>query len=390
MDRIAVATGVSTDADGVAAAAAAAKAAAAGLGGASCDLAAIFVSAAFAEQCVEIAAAVHIALQPGALIGATGGTIAEGAREHEGRPAVAVWAAHLPDTSVQPFSIEYAETPDGPSFLGWPSPPADAAVVLLADPFTFPADRLLERINEEQPGLTVVGGLASGATRPGGHRIWRGDEVANGGAAGVVIRGRVKVRTLVSQGCRPIGQPATVTGADRNVIVELAGLPPVERLRDLWIEASPDERALIQHGLHIGRVVDEYKTQFERGDFLIRNVMGADEATGAMAVGDLIGVGETVQFHVRDAATADEDLRHATATVAPPDGVLLFTCNGRGSHLFGVPDHDAKVLADAWHAPLAGLSCSGEIGPVGGRAFLHGFTASLALFYDDQANRAGA
>ncbi|HEX9695174.1 MAG TPA: FIST N-terminal domain-containing protein [Actinomycetota bacterium] len=381
-DRLIVATGLSTDADGVAAAAEAASAAARGLNGASCDLAAIFVSAAHADAAVEIAAAIHVALQPGALIGATAGTVAEGAREVEDRPAIAVWAAHLPGTTVEPFSVEFTETPDGPTFLGWPAPPADAAVIVLADPYTVPVDRLLSRVNDEQPGLTIVGGLASGASRPGGHRIWQGDEVANGGAAGVVIRGRVGVRALVSQGCRPIGTPATVTNAERNLIVELAGLPPIERLRDLWIEASPDDRALIQRGLHIGRVVDEYKTEFERGDFLIRNVMGADESTGAMAVGDLVGVGETVQFHVRDAASADEDLRRAAASVEPPAGAMLFTCNGRGSHLFGAPDHDAGVLAAAWRAPLAGMSCSGEIGPVGGRAFLHGFTASVALFYD--------
>ncbi|HVL89780.1 MAG TPA: FIST N-terminal domain-containing protein [Actinomycetota bacterium] len=383
--RLVVATGLSTDPDGVAAAAEAAATAARGLSGAPCDLAAIFVSAAHADAAVEIAAAVHVALEPGAMIGATGGTVAEGGREIEDRPAVAVWAAHLPDTEVEPFSLEFTETPDGPTFLGWPSPPAGAAVIMLADPFTVPVDRLLDTVNTEQPGLTVVGGLASGAGAPGGHRIWQGSEVANGGAAGVVIRGRVKVRTLVSQGCRPIGTPATVTNAQRNVIVELAGLPPVERLRDLWIEASPDERALIQRGLHIGRVVDEYKTEFERGDFLIRNVMGADETTGAMAVGDLVGVGETVQFHVRDAATADEDLRAAAAAVPPPAGAMLFTCNGRGSHLFGAPDHDAGVLSSVWRAPLAGMSCAGEIGPVGGRVFLHGFTASLALFYDEQA-----
>lgn len=383
-DRLIVATGLSTDPDGVAAAAEAAQQARSDLGGAPCDLAVIFVSAAHADAAIEIAGAVHIALEPGALIGATGGTVAEGAREIEDRPAVAVWAARLPDTTVEPFSLEFTETPDGPTFLGWPAPPADAAVILLADPFTAPVDHLLDNVNAEQPGLTIVGGLASGARTPGGHRIWQGTEVSNGGAAGVVIRGRVKVRTLVSQGCRPIGTPGTVTGAERNVIVELAGLPPVERLRDLWIEASPDERTLIQRGLHIGRVVDEYKTEFERGDFLIRNVMGADETTGAMAVGDLVSVGETVQFHVRDAATADEDLRGAAASVPPPAGALLFTCNGRGSHLFGMPDHDASVLTAAWNAPLAGMSCSGEIGPVGGRAFLHGFTASLALFYDEQ------
>jgi small ligand-binding sensory domain FIST len=209
-------------------------------------------------------------------------------------------------------------------------------------------------------------------------------EVRNGGAVGAVLSGGVVVRPLVSQGCRPVGSPATVTRADRNVIIELGGQTPLERIRDMFGAADPAERALMQQGLHIGRVIDEYKTEFRRGDFLIRSVMGADPESGAVAVGDYVEVGETVQFHVRDAGSADEDLKTMLATVAqPPAGALLFTCNGRGTYLFGVPDHDARaVQASFGRLPLAGLFCAGEIGPVGGRNFLHGFTASLALFTD--------
>lgn len=385
MGAIRVATGLSTRAGGAAAAAEAAATTAKSLG-APCDLAAIFASASHAGDAVEIAEAVRDRLAPRALFGATGGSVAEGRREVEDEPAVAVWAAHLPGTNLEPFFVEFAETPDGPTFLGWPDAiPDEATVVLVADPFTFPADLLLRRAEVERPGMVVVGGLASGAREPGGHRIWSQDRVANGGAAGVVVSGRTRVRALVSQGCRPLDRPATVTRAERNIVYELAGAPPLDRIREAWTTASPEDRALMQRGLHVGRVVDEYKTEFARGDFLIRNVMGIDEESGAMAVGDLVEVGETIQFHVRDAATADEDLRHAAASVAPPAGAMLFTCNGRGSHLFGVPDHDAALLSDAWRKPLAGLSCSGEIGPVGGRNFLHGFTASTALFYDAHA-----
>lgn len=380
-----IASGLSTDRDPVAATEAASRAALAGLRGGRCDLAFAFVSAAFAEHAVEIAKALHGLLEPGALLGATGVAIVGGAREVEGTPAVSVWAAHLPGTSLLTFAAEYTETSDGPVFVGWPEEvPGGASVLILADPFTFPADLLLSRVNDERAGLTVIGGMASGAGAPGGHRLWVDTEVRNGGAVGVVIHGRAKVRALVSQGCRPIGAPATVTKSDRNIIEELAGRTPIELLRHTFARATPEERVLMQSGLHIGRVVDEYKTEFRRGDFLIRNVMGADEGSGAMAVGDVVPVGETVQFHVRDAASADEDLRVLLATAPLPDGALLFTCNGRGARLFGVPDHDARAVSEAFGSTaLAGMFCNGEIGPIGGRSFLHGFTASLALFYED-------
>jgi small ligand-binding sensory domain FIST len=254
---------------------------------------------------------------------------------------------------------------------------------MLADPFSFPADGLLRQLNEERPGLIVIGGMASGGAMPGTNRLWRDGEVRSSGAVGVVLSGRVGVRSLVSQGCRPIGHPATVTRADRNIIHELAGQTPVDLIRDTYLKADPDEQEMMRSGLHVGRVVDEYRSEFVRGDFLIRGVMGADEETGSLAVGDVIEVGETVQFHVRDAGSADEDLRHMLGSVRPPDGALLFTCNGRGSRLFGVPDHDADLVSAAFNLPLAGMFCAGEIGPVGGKNFLHGFTASLALFYEN-------
>ncbi len=185
---------------------------------------------------------------------------------------------------------------------------------------------------------------------------------------------------MVSQGCRPIGKPFVVTRAQRNFVEELGGEPALGRLRELAERATDAERELLQRGLHVGLVVDEHKAEFGRGDFLVRNVLGADRETGAIAVGDQVGVGQTVQFHVRDAEAADEDLRELLRGV-DARGALLFTCNGRGRHLFGTPDHDAGVVAQLLGPiPAAGAFCAGEIGPVGGRNFLHGFTASLALF----------
>ena len=225
----------------------------------------------------------------------------------------------------------------------------------------------------------MIGGLASAAARPGGNRLALDGEVSSEGAVGVLLDG-ADVRTIVSQGCRPVGRPFVVTRGERNFVEELGGQPALRRLQDCVTEMTEDDRALMRAGLHIGLVVDEHKPDFGRGDFLVRGVLGADQQSGSIAVGDHVTVGQTVQFHVRDAGAADEDLR-ALLAGAEAEAALLFTCNGRGRHLFGVPDHDAGVVeALLGPIPVAGAFCAGEIGPVGGRNFLHGFTASLALF----------
>jgi small ligand-binding sensory domain FIST len=208
-----------------------------------------------------------------------------------------------------------------------------------------------------------------------------GSEVFSDGGVAVVVGG-VDVTTVVSQGCRPIGDPMTITRGERHLIHELAGRPALDRVQELVASLGPGELALAQKGLHLGRVIDEHKLDYARGDFLIRSVLGADRTTLAVAVGDQIDVGDTVQFQVRDADSADEDLRELMAS-GWGEGALLFTCNGRGTELFGEADHDAGIVSDALEgAPLAGMSCAGEIGPVGGTSFLHGFTASVALFSD--------
>jgi small ligand-binding sensory domain FIST len=202
----------------------------------------------------------------------------------------------------------------------------------------------------------------------------------------VLLDPSVPIRTVVSQGCLPIGAPMIATKAERNVVYELAGRPALDRLLEIVEQLDPDDRVLAQQGLHVGEVIDERKAEFERGDFLIRNVLGADRANGAVAVGGDVEVGSTLQFQVRDALSAGEDLRALLAEAGPPPvGALVFTCNGRGEHLFGEPHHDARAIDDGLGgAPQAGMFCAGELGPVGGRTFLHGFTASVVLF-DQQA-----
>ena len=263
--------------------------------------------------------------------------------------------------------------------------PAGSALLLMADPFTFPADVLLERLGEDQPGKPVLGGMASGATRPGENRLLLGPTVHRAGAVALRLSGGVRVRSVVSQGCRPIGKPMVITKAQQNVVLELGGRPALEQLRELYETLPDQERRLLETGLQLGRVINEYQSDFTRGDFLIRNVLGWDSEAGAIAIGDFCRVGQTVQFHVRDAGAADDDLRELLATAksdgAAAAGRLLFTCNGRGTRLFSQPDHDAGSIHDALgEIPLAGFFAHGEIGPIGGQNFLHGFTAALALF----------
>jgi small ligand-binding sensory domain FIST len=364
----------------------------AALGGASPGLTVVFHSTHHLPQVEEISKAVWSEVGPGAVIGCTSQAVVGDGREVEDGPALSVWTADLGDAAIEPFAIAVAETGDGPTTLGLPAVGDDTkAVILLGDPYTFPTDALAQ-LNEaaaQDLGVPVIGGMASGGRGPGQHALMLNGEVRRFGAVGVTLSGPVRIETLVSQGCKPIGSSYIVTGAEGNVITSLGGEPPLERLKDLLTELSPEDRMRVNTGLHLGLVIDEYRSEFGPGDFLIRSVMGADQNTGAIAVGDRVRVGQTVQFHIRDASAADEDLRHAlqvmelshTGDPASLAGALLFTCNGRGLRLFGAPDHDvATIRKSIGPLPVAGMFCAGEIGPVGGQNFLHGFTASLALF----------
>jgi small ligand-binding sensory domain FIST len=313
-------------------------------------------------------------------------------REIEGQPALSLWLARwTARVEATPFHLTLERTPEGLSLMGWPdvlfgadsSPPS---ILLLGDPYTFPTDVFLNQMNEDSPGVRVLGGMASGIRGPGQCRLLQDNVVRNQGAVGVVLQGPLGLRSIVSQGCRPIGRHMVITKAEDDIILELSGRPPLEVLRELWPTLTPREQELFQQGLHIGRVLNEYRDEFQRGDFLVRNVLGLDRSTGALRLTDRVRVGQTVQFHVRDAETADEDL-HAllqldlSAHAKLPRGALLFSCNGRGSRLFRQPNHDAGAIRGETGAiPLAGFFAQGELGPVGGKNCIHGFTASVALF----------
>jgi small ligand-binding sensory domain FIST len=342
------------------------------------DLALLFVTAAHLGAVEDIAAAVRATLNPRTLLGCTAESVVAGAREIEQRPAVALWAGHT--GPVTPFHARVVPTSEGNALVGWPDEDDAATLLVLADPFTFPADEILRREADDRPGLAIVGGLASAAVAPGGNRLVIDSQIVSDGAVGAVLGAHVDMAAVVSQGCRPVGDPLVITKAEGNIIYELAGRPALERLQDVAQSLDEADRRLLANGVHLGRVIDESQATFGPGDFLVRNVLGGDPSNGAIAVGDVVDVGSTAQFQVRDAASADDEL-HRMLDGRVAEGALVFTCNGRGTRLFGRPDHDAQIVAE--HVPpraVAGMFCAGELGPVGRKNFLHGFTASVVLF----------
>lgn len=360
------------------------------LSGARPDLSLAFVTRPLAEDFSAIVETLMETTGSRHLLVCSAESVVFNEQEIEEGPAISLWSGVLPGAQLESFHVEFERTPDGPICSGLPDFPADGndlrAVVMLADPFTFAVDTLIDRLADDVPGVPLLGGMASGGSGPGENRLgWNGN-VVSGGGVGVVIRGGPRIQSIVSQGCRPIGSTFVVTKADQNIVFELGGKTALSRLEETYAGLSERDRLLIRHGLHLGVVMDERKPVFSRGDFLIANVRGADRDTGAMAIGHFVRAGQTVQFHVRDAETADEDLRHLltdrrAANPQPPGGALLFTCNGRGRRLFTEPNHDAGVLRElCGPIPVAGFFAQGELGPVGGRNYIHGFTASIALF----------
>jgi small ligand-binding sensory domain FIST len=287
--------------------------------------------------------------------------------------------------TAETFHLEALQAGDAVAVAGMPMLENADAILLLADPYTFPVEALLTQMSVDNPGLPVIGGVASAGGGPGLGVLMHDGRVEHEGAVGVALRG-VDVRPCVSQGARPIGPEMVITAGEENVIAELASRPALARIKEAIAELDADERALAAQGLLLGIVIDPNQPEYERGDFLIRGLLDVDDGAGTVTVGEQVRVGQTVRLQVRDGDSADEDLRavldgQLRELRHPPAGALLFTCNGRGAGMFGVQDHDASALDYAFAgAPAAGFFCAGEIGPVGDRNFLHGFTATMAVF----------
>jgi len=359
------------------------------MGSASIDLACLFFSAHHAAQADLATNILMGALRPQLLIGCSGEGVISGAEELETTPALTVWAAALPGVDLHPVRSSFSPTQDQFHLAGWPEPGAEEATFLvLADPFTTPVQEILGLLEERYPTAKAIGGLAGGGQEAGMNRLVFNDEVLDGGMVGVRLSGAVEIRPIISQGCRLIGERFVVTKVERNLIHELGGVPALERLQAVFESLSDEDR---QRALHLGIVIDEHRNRFERGDFLIRNLLGADRTSGAVAVGEVVQEGQTVQFHLRDAESASEDLNSLLAAdrsshQSPPLGGLMFSCCGRGQGLFGRPNHDAGTVAEQLGSiPMAGFFAQGEIGPIGHRNFLHGYTASMALFAERPA-----
>lgn len=362
------------------------------LAGRRAPLACLFGTINHALELGELAREIRTQGLADHVIAVTAESIAGGDVEVENSSALSLWILDLPGVKIEPVRIAYE---DG-LFLGWHEPPIGAdessrALILLADPFSFPADEFVSRLNDRRKGFRVMGGMASAAQTAGQNRLVIDDDEYRSGAVGVIVSGDLTIRTVVSQGCRPIGRHQLVTKAERNMIRELGRRPALEVLQEIFDDLEGPDQERVRRGLHLGRVMNEYKDHFGPGDFLVRNVLGG-EASGAIAVNDNLRVGQTVQFHVRDASTADEDLRGLLANTAAtpqdlsPDAALLFTCNGRGSRLFEMPNHDIATIHEILGpVPTAGFFAMGEIGPIGSQNFIHGFTASIGLFYAKSA-----
>jgi small ligand-binding sensory domain FIST len=357
------------------------------------DLVLAFVRPPDGVLAEEIFRAVRRAVPSRRFVACTAESVVAMGREIEAQAATAVMVADLPDVTIDllpPLAADSSVLPTALTSLTVEPesivlPDDVEAFIVLLDPFSVAADALLARLSELAPGVPVIGGIASWATSAGGNRLAQDDAISNAGLVGVMLRGDLDVSVIVSQGCRPVGAPFPVTASSGNMIRELDGRPPVEVLRDVFERADGDTQALMRSGVLIGRGISRDLDDLGRGGYLIRTMLGADSESGAVAVQDHIEEGELIQFHVRDATAAQEDLEMLLTSQAFEDaaaGALLFTCNGRGTAFYGRPDGDIAVVRNALgdEVPVAGFFCAGELGPIGGANFSHAYTASMAIF----------
>ena len=353
----------------------------------------VFFSPDYAEPLEEFLELLRVYGRIPLLVGCSGAGLIGTGKEAEDHPGFSLLLLSLPQTKlhVAEFSLADLDQATGPDFWrarvgkgaeavsGW-------AVFTHPNPLRFDTERWLAEWNRAFPGIPVLGGLASGGEE--NIVVCHDGRAIAGGAIALGFSGGVSLRTLVSQGCRPIGEPLTITGVkQQNLLLSLGSKPAYSVLNAVFNGLTKNEKDRARNNLFAGLAMSEYVEEYKRGDFLIRNILGADPDAGAVAIGSPLRVGQTLQYQLRDRDSADEDLRELCCTLeqdgARPFASLLFACGGRGQGLFNVPDHDAGVLAEIFgpHAS-AGFFCNGEIGPVGKQNFMHSYTASAVLFCD--------
>jgi small ligand-binding sensory domain FIST len=361
------------------------------LGKTTADLALVFINSAFSRHYPSILERIRRETSAKILAGCSGYGVIGAGVEVEEQPALSLLALSAAGATFEPFHFtqEMLEEANGPAYwhLETGVLPDDVnAWLLFADPFHLDCERFVNQLNEAYPEKPVVGGLASSASVERMTWLFLNDTVHEQGAVGIAVGGALTVRAVVAQGCMPIGEPWTITKAERNIIHEIGSQPAFQVLARA-VESLPQTlQKRVQHNLFVGLVTNEYQEEYRCGDFLIRNLMGADPKTGAIVVGAHPRVGQTLQFQLRDADAAAEEIRlvlkkEKSEEQQQPIAGLLCCCNGRGRNLFHQPSHDAHAVAEVFgDLPLTGFFCNGEIGPVGAKNYLHGFTASLALF----------
>lgn len=349
----------------------------------------VFASADYRPQLADFLELIQLHGHVPIIAGCSGSGLVGTGAEAEMATGFSWLFLHLPETHVQPFHFSASEAEqlrDAAALRAAAHGAEVEAWITLVNPFDTSIEPWLATWNDAFPGVPCVGGLGSGGAQGDDVFCFHDHELVEGGVA-LGFRGGVRIESLVSQGCRPIGEPLTITGADGNFVMTLGSRPAYQVLVEM-VEALPEAlRERAAGNIFAGLAVSEYVDEFKTGDFLVRNLVGADPEQGVIAIGARPRVGQTLQFQLRDRHSADEELRHLTAAKAAagvrPFASLLFACNGRGQHLFGQPSHDAQVLAERFGPrPSAGFFCNGEIGPVGGKNFVHGYTASVALFAD--------
>ncbi|HEY2385398.1 MAG TPA: FIST N-terminal domain-containing protein [Candidatus Binatia bacterium] len=359
------------------------------LGGARPDLLVAFVSPQHAGAWADLP---DMLAPAGArvAVGCSAGGVIGGGHEVEGRAGLALGAAVLPDVALAPFHVETDHLPPLEDGAGWRALVGDPAfgddpthVLALADPFTCDVEALLAGWDRHHSGGRTFGGLASGGSAPGQNVLVANGTLHRGGAVAVALRGNLEVETIVAQGCRPVGDPMFVTAAEGPLIRGLDGEPAAQVLRGLYEGLEPRDQELFRHSLFLGLVMRPARDRYTQGDFLIRNIVGLDRESGGIVIGAAVQAGSVVQFHLRDATTSAEDVEAHLARAGAgslPVGGFLFSCLGRGVHLYGAPDHDSDAFRRRFgDVPLVGFFCNGEIGPVQGATFVHGYTSAFAL-----------
>ena len=357
------------------------------------DLVVVFVSPHFSAQYDQVPTMIRDKLGAKLLFGCSGGGVIGGGQEIEHRPGLSLTAAQLPDVELLHFHLEGDDLPDldtGPD--AWElalgvSAQDSPRFLLVADPYSFPAQNLLLGLDYAFSQSVKIGGLASGGQRSGDNALFLGDKIFRSGAIGIAMRGNVAVDTIVAQGCRPIGGLMCITKSRQNLLLELDEQLPLKVLQELYSASNERDQELMQKSLFLGIVMDDLVETPLQGDFLVRNVIGLDTRTGTMAIGEMLREGQRAQFHLRDAFTSAEDLASLLSKYADETketkchGALLFSCLGRGESLYGRPNHDTDLFRDkVGSIPLGGFFCNGEIGPVSGTTYLHGYTSSFGLF----------